>query len=150
MSVRNIVLVDDDHEDSEFFCTAVKELNFGIDVSVAFNADEMFQALESNQPDLVFLDSFLQQHSGQTHIHEIRKLPGCTDLPIIMYSGAADTAVVLKAFEAGATSYIVKPHSIKEIGLMMETIFKLYTDNVEKLNGLYYSDGIFTNLKKTN
>lgn len=144
MTVRNIVFVDDDHEDSEFFSTALRQLDPEINVSVAFNADEMYQCLDNQVPDLLFLDSFLQEQSGHDYIEAIRKRPGCQHLAVVMYTGAAAINLVSTAFNAGANAYLVKPHSLPEIKKMMVTLLQLLQDGqLSTLKGMYYLDGKF-------
>ncbi len=88
MLIKNILLVDDDAEDSEFFTTVVQQMSREIKVTVASKKEELFEYLQQDKPDIVFIDSFLQNESGHQSIREIRANPGFAKLPVIMYKGA--------------------------------------------------------------
>lgn len=144
MTVRNIVFVDDDHEDSEFFTTAMRQLNPELNIAVAFSAAEMYESLDNQVPDLLFIDSFLQEQSGHDNIENIRKRANCQSLPIIMYTGSSDVRLIRKAFQAGATAYLVKPHSLQQIKKMMERLLQIAaSDELPSLKDMYYMDGSF-------
>ncbi len=138
MQIKNILIVDDDAEDSEFFTTVVQQINPVIQVTMAANKGELFQCLQQGQPDIVFIDSFLQQDSGHQSISEIKAHPHFTHLPIIMYTGAADAKSIASAFDVGASAYIVKPHSLQEIKTVLETILATNWDSAVSPQKQYY------------
>jgi len=146
MPIKNILLVDDDEEDSEFFTAVVQQLAPAISVTVASNKKELFQYLQQHKPQIVFIDSFLQNESGHLSIQEIRAHPGFTQLPIIMYTGAADAESITSAFEMGASSYIVKPHSLAEIKKVLQIILHKDWDVSSSQQKQYYMNQQFHNL----
>lgn len=88
MQVNNI-LIDDAAEDSDFFKTVVEQINSGIKVTVASCTGELLYHLQQNVPDLLFIDSYIQQDSGLVSIKELRANAYFKQLPI-MYTGSGD------------------------------------------------------------
>ncbi len=64
MAIKNILLVDDDAEDSEFFATVVQRMDPAIRVTVASNKEELFHHLQQDKPGIVFIDSFLKTNQA--------------------------------------------------------------------------------------
>jgi response regulator of citrate/malate metabolism len=124
MKVNNILIVDDDSEDSEFFTMVVNKIDPDINIMVACSRDELFEQLNKTTPDLLFIDSFIQHHSGVSSIMEIRKDQNWKNLPVIMYTGATDRKNISNAFKAGACAYIVKPATIHEIQQVLQEVLQ--------------------------
>ena len=146
MVIKNILIVDDDAEDIEFFTTAVQQIDPVMAVKVAFDKEELFLHLHNHKPDIVFIDSFLQNESGHHSIQEIRDLPGLTTLPIIMYTGASVAESITLAFEMGASAYIVKPHSLAEIKKVLQIFLHKDWHANSSPQKQYYADRQFHNL----
>ncbi len=146
MLIKNILLVDDDAEDSEFFTTVVQQMSREIKVTVASNKEELFEYLQQDKPDIIFIDSFLQNESGHQSIREIRANPDFAKLPVIMYTGASDAESITSAFEMGASSYIVKPHSLAEIKKVLQIILHKDWDVNSLPQKQYYMNQQFHNL----
>lgn len=123
MKVENILIVDDDNEDSEFFTLVVNQIDPAIKVEIATNRDELFEHLRNKIPDLLFIDSFIQQHSGVSSISEIKNDRNWHNLPVIMYTGASDKRNITSAFNAGASAYIIKPQTTSEIKKALQFVF---------------------------
>jgi response regulator of citrate/malate metabolism len=143
MRPRNILIVDDDLEDSEFFTTVMQEIDPSINVAIAASKDELFHNLKQQVPDILFMDSFIQHESGHASIKEIRHNSSFAQLPIVMYTGADNMKSIKTAFEAGASAYIVKPHTLTEI---REVLLKLLDKDCKMLHlgeKQYYCDKQF-------
>lgn len=142
MNVKNILLVDDDAEDREFFISVVCQIDPAIKVATASGKEELFSELQKQQPDLLFIDSFLNYESGISGITEIRNQSELVNLPIVMYSGSADTRNMKQAFAAGASLYVVKPQSLQEMKCVLQEV--LHIDWNQRGTGIkeYYIDGV--------
>lgn len=146
MKIKNILLVDDDVEDSEFFTSVVQQIDPAIIVMIASSKEELFQHLQKDKPHIIFMDSFLQNESGQQSIQEIRAHPDFTQLPIIMYTGASDADSITSAFKIGASFYIVKPHSLAEIKKVLQIILHEDWDVSNSPQKQYYMNQQFHNV----
>ena len=144
MQVNNILIVDDDEEDREFFTAAVSEIDPQVQVSTAGSKEELLYQLKQQVPDLLFIDSLILHHSGLDSVKEIRSDSSFEDLPIIMYTGSCDIKNIAKAFSAGASSYIVKPYTLPEIKAVLEVMLKKDWSNRAECRNEYYKDKSFT------
>jgi two-component system, chemotaxis family, response regulator Rcp1 len=67
-----------------------------------------------NIPDVIFLDMFLPMTSGLELIADIRALPGCEVVPIVMISGTENPIFLRRAYQLGANCVIKKPNTLEE------------------------------------
>lgn len=111
-----ILNVDDDGEDIEIFCDAVREIDPSIICLVAQSADQALQILNSDidLPSYIFLDINMPKMDGNACLREIKKDKRLSRIPVIMYSTNTRTADidVYKSFNAG---FLVKQNSFTEL-----------------------------------
>ena len=60
-------------------------------------------------PDIVILDVQMHGMDGFTTCRRLRQLPGGDFVPILMMTGLDDVESIAKAYEMGATDFIIKP-----------------------------------------
>ncbi len=75
-------------------------------------AEESRQALERIRrapPELVVLDIELPDLDGLETCRALRELPGAEEIPVLILTGRNDSETIDRAFEVGATDFIVKP-----------------------------------------
>ncbi len=63
----------------------------------------------SCMPDIVILDVQMPGMDGFTTCRRLRQLPGGDFVPILMMTGLDDVESIAKAYEMGATDFIIKP-----------------------------------------
>lgn len=63
----------------------------------------------STRPDIIILDLQMPGMDGFTVCQQLRKLPGGEFIPILIMTGLDDVDSIAKAYEMGATDFIVKP-----------------------------------------
>ncbi len=104
-----ILLVDDDSA----FRGMIRELleSQGMRVIEADSGDRALQRLEESAPDLVILDALMPGKDGFETCRAIRRNARWRILPVMMVTGLDDIESVDRAFESGASSFIVKPIS---------------------------------------
>ena len=66
-------------------------------------------------PRLVLLDLLLPYISGFELITQIRSMPSWSDVPIIVLTSLSQEGSVVRALDAGANDYIVKPFRPDEL-----------------------------------
>jgi len=81
----------------------------GFVVQTVVNGDAAVAACALGLPDMVLLDVEMPDGDGYQACSNIRALPGGADLPIVMVTGCDDTRSIDRAYEAGATDFVVKP-----------------------------------------
>lgn len=82
----------------------------GFDVRVASNGREaMAELAQPPRPDVVLLDLGLPDEDGFQILRRLRQQPLQRDLPVILLTGRATRASVIRGMAAGADGYVTKP-----------------------------------------
>ena len=77
--------------------------------------------LADQQPDLILLDLNLPDADGVKLLRELRKT---SQAPLVVVSGRSDEATRLKALDAGADDYVIKPFNIRELELRVRNFLQ--------------------------
>ena len=102
-----ILIVDDDKLVRATYQEALNDNGFLTETAVdGISAIGSFMEL---QPDLILLDMFMPGKDGIATCKDIRDIPAGKYLPILMVTGMNETDLIHRAFEAGATDFILKP-----------------------------------------
>ena len=107
-------------DDSPHTRTLLREILHGSDwprAVIVDSAAAAFASIKSDMPDLVITDWEMPGRSGIDLINDIREDPELPDplLAVILLTGNDDAAHVMKALDAGATGFLVKPISMRRI-----------------------------------
>lgn len=126
--VYEILIVDDSFSVRRVVANLVKKA--GWEPILAKNGLEALEILQSvNQlPDLVILDVEMPQMDGYELTSTLRAKPEFQKMPIVMLTSRAGDKHRQKAFEVGATDYIVKPY---RDALLVNLISKLILESRE-------------------
>lgn len=115
MKYKNILQIDDDFDDCDFFEQALKTVSNATYTSL-HNPIESLHKLLSKQlkPDLIFMDVNMPVMSGPELLTEIKKGDGIKDIPVILLS----TSSLLSKNHGevyGAKDYLIKPNTFNEL-----------------------------------
>ena len=105
-----ILVVDDDPHTLRFVRDALSGAGYA--PLVTGSAEDLAQILRAEKPRLVLLDLILPGADG---IELMQVVPELSDVPIIFISGYGRDETVVRALDAGAADYIVKPFSPNEL-----------------------------------
>lgn len=84
--------------------------DFGLETVFAANGREALQQLaDGGVPDVALVDWNMPEMNGLELVQAIRADARYTALPLVMVTTETEMAQVVKALEAGATEYIMKP-----------------------------------------
>jgi len=120
--MRHVWIVDGDEEMSRAVGLMLNLLE--CDTTSFFNVRSAVQTLITGKmPDLIILDTNLPEVSGLDMLEFLRRRPEWKSLPIVMLSSEAGDAIVDKALELGADSYVMKPVTIEELERAMAKAF---------------------------
>ena len=103
----DILFVDDDPILREFAL-----VHLAADQTTVKSAEDGLAALEmleSFDPDIILVDLEMPRMDGFEFLTELRKTPKYAHTPVIVVTGREDVKAVDRAFQAGATSFVVKP-----------------------------------------
>jgi len=118
-----ILLVEDEltsRRTLNSFLHPIGEVDICVNGNTALNVAK--KALENNQPyELIFLDIMISNLDGISTLKKIRQLETQHGVKehakskVIMTSANTDKVVILKAAQAGCTSYMIKPIDKKRL-----------------------------------
>jgi len=109
VAASRILIIDDEPQIRRFLRVSLTA--HGFETSEAANAKEALQSLTSDPPALVILDLGLPDRDGQALLPDIRALCAA---PVIVLSVRADEREKVRALDAGASDYVVKPFGMPE------------------------------------
>ncbi len=88
----------------------------GYDVRMAGDGQAALRLIESGEiPALVILDLMLPFMDGFELIDRIRRKPVWADVPVIMLTSKSQEHNIVRALDAGATDYVIKPFQPDEL-----------------------------------
>jgi diguanylate cyclase len=102
------VLVVDDDRSMRMLCGAALGAA-GFAVETAADGSSALGVLEKFQPEIILLDVDLPGMDGITLCRRLHDDPKTCEIPVCMMTGLGDLASIQRAYEAGATDFVVKP-----------------------------------------
>lgn len=87
----------------------------GFSVRLARNGEEALSQVQDHAPDLLLLDVMMPILDGFSVCQALRADPRFAALPIVMMSAKGRDADRIKGMALGATAYVVKPFSTREL-----------------------------------
>jgi DNA-binding response OmpR family regulator len=120
-----ILLVDDDIDDKEMFCEAVKEISKSHECIWAKNGYEALDLLnaKSVKPDYIFLDINMPLLNGKQSLAKIKASENLQNIPVYMYSTSSQDRDRSEMLTLGADGFITKPDNYKELVNILASIF---------------------------
>ncbi len=120
-----VLNIDDDPEDLEIFCKAVKTVNPLAKCFLARNAREALNILRDTiTPDYIFLDIHMPMMDGKTVLTELRQNKKLAVVPVIMYSTAINPRETEEYAALGATEFLSKQHDFRSLCNALESLLK--------------------------
>ena len=125
MAPKIFLLVDDDHDDTEMFCEALREIDASILCYYAFNGSEALRKLHNNeipQPDIIFMDINMPEMNGWRCLEKLKNDATYKHIPVIMYSTSSNPKDITIAAELGAAFFYTKANEYKKMKTFLETV----------------------------
>ena len=99
---------------------------------MANSAEQGFELLKKEKPDLVLLDILLPQENGIQFLKRIKDIPELSKVPVIVFSNYDDPETKKKAFSLGARDYLIKTNftPTEIVGKIQNFFKKLELDKV--------------------
>lgn len=118
--LKKILVVDDD----PYILMSLEFLmkKNGFDVMVARNGTEALDLVEKQLPDLVLLDIMMPDVDGYEICKHIKSSKKLKEAKVVFMSAKSKEADIKKGYDLGASLYITKPFSTRE---MMKQIKEL-------------------------
>jgi len=107
---KKILIVDDEVHLRTLLHQTLEELeDEGVELHVATNGEEALAAIQSLQPNLVFLDVMMPKLSGFDVCERAKKGLGLTNVYIVLLTAKGQEFDRQRGIEVGADLYMTKP-----------------------------------------
>ncbi|MHB8836499.1 MAG: diguanylate cyclase [Candidatus Methylomirabilia bacterium] len=103
----SVLVVDDEHMMCMLAEAALGEAGFAVET--VENGEAALELLETFRPDLILLDVLLPGIDGISLCRQLCADPRTCEIPICIMTGLGDRDSIQRAYDAGATDFIVKP-----------------------------------------
>lgn len=115
-----ILLVDDEPGLREAVQAYLEEEEFV--VNVASGADEAWELLEKDPPDLVISDIMMPQVDGYQFLQRLRDDERFQALPVVFLTARGMTSDRIQGYEAGCDAYLPKPFEPDELVAIVKNL----------------------------
>ena len=120
MRVPLVLVVEDDPELRKLICKHLESL--GLEINQAATGKAALDALDKTTPALVCLDLMLPEQSGYSVCERMRRELRLLHVPVLVISARALPEDRAAAEEAGASAYLVKPFTRKQLMGQVEAL----------------------------
>ena len=126
-SCRQILLVDDDHDDLMIFSLALSELDIPTEILYAEGYQTLMKFMENPKtiPQIIFLDINMPGYDGMDCLKLIKSSRDFDSIPIVMYSTSSNPKTITESRLNGASLYLVKPTSFERIKSLLNKILTI-------------------------
>ena len=121
---KTILIVEDESDTAEMYTQMLQKNGYGV-VRVSGGVAAMKHLLQI-KPDLILLDLMMPDVSGLEVLRFLRREPQLENLPVVVVSAKSLPEDINKGMEAGASLYLTKPISYREL---VQSIGKLLEDS---------------------
>ncbi len=119
---KKILIVEDDPISRKLLNHFLEKENYT--VLTAASAEEGFQSIGRERPDLILLDIMLPGADGFHLLSRLKENEPGPPPPVFVISSLAQESDIVKALQAGATDYILKPFSPQVILVKISQLFR--------------------------
>lgn len=106
MAKKSILIVEDESALNQSLGEFLASENF--EVLSALDGTEGIRIAKAEKPDLILLDIILPKKDGYEVLDELKSDDSTKGIPVILLTNLESAQDVQKAFEKGATTYLVK------------------------------------------
>ncbi len=92
------------------------------ELSVARSADDVFEILKCETPDLFLFDIVMEGKNGIELCKDLRTNDTFAQIPIVFMTAVQDKKVYDSAFKAGADAFITKPFKSAELKSVLSNL----------------------------
>ncbi|RYF74520.1 MAG: response regulator [Cytophagaceae bacterium] len=139
-TVKTILIADDDADDRLFMIEALRHNGFRHEVKFVEDGEDLMNYLTHQNgftidnaplPSLILLDLNMPRKNGFQALAEIRSNTGLRRLPVVVMSTSTANGDVVKTYEIGVNSYIVKPHNFNRLVEIVNSLKYYWLETVQ-------------------
>jgi CheY-like chemotaxis protein len=128
----SILIADDDIQDAMLLQMAAERADLGLRLETVKDGEEAIDYLLGRShyadrqahpfPNMMLLDLKMPRLSGFDVLEYVRGQPELRRLPIVIFSSSDDPKDIRRAYDAGANSYLCKPHSSDDLSELLKAL----------------------------
>ena len=124
MAYQNVLLIDDDEDDLEIFCMAVRKVSPELNCVLLTDPREALEKLNTKtiHPDAIFLDVNMPAMNGLDFLKQLKSSNELSRINVYMISTASDPSTIASAKQLGARDFITKPGRLEELVTILQPI----------------------------
>lgn len=131
---QQVLLVDDEPGIRESV-QAYLEDNEEWKITAASNAEEAWQTIDNQVPDLIISDIMMPQVNGYQFLAKLREDPRYRSIPVVFLTARGMTSDRIKGYEAGCDAYLAKPFDPEELEAIVRNLLSKIKVNGENTRG---------------
>ena len=98
----------------------------GFEIVSALDGEQGVAMAKKEKPDLVLLDIILPRKDGYEVLEEIKSDPETKNIPVILLTNLESPEDIQKAFDKGASTYLVKSdYKLEEVVCKIKEVLKI-------------------------
>ena len=128
----SILIADDDAQDAMLVRMAAQRAGLGLRLETVVDGQQAIDYLMGRNryvdrqthpfPSMMLLDLKMPRLSGFDVLDFIRREPELRRLPVVIFSSSDDPKDIQRAYDAGANSYLCKPHSNDDLSALLKAL----------------------------
>lgn len=133
-----ILMADDDEDDRMLTREALEESHLLNDFETVEDGEELMEYLlkrgkyaDKTRPGLILLDLNMPRKDGREALREIKANPDLRRIPVVVMTTSKAEEDILRSYDLGVNSFIVKPVTFNALVEMLKTIGKYWFEIVE-------------------
>lgn len=140
-----IYFVEDDAGIRELVVYSLQ--NTGFESKGLENAEQLYENLKTEKPELILLDIMLPGENGIDVLKKLRKDVTTRNIPIIMLTAKSTEYDKVIGLDSGADDYITKPFGIMELISRIKAVLRR-SGSMEMNSYVYVYSGVVVDTKK--
>ena len=106
---NTVVIVDDLFSSRLLLAEIVRQIDGRLNLELFDTPSRALEFARNSRVDMILTDYKLPEFDGVQLVRQLRALPHCVDVPIVVITVVDDRRVRYEALEAGATDFLIKP-----------------------------------------
>ncbi len=137
----NILMADDDPDDRMLVRDALQETQLTRHLDCVEDGEELLAYLKRegkyahlpahHLPALILLDLNMPRKDGREALKELKANPHLRRIPVVILTTSNAAEDILKTYDLGANSFIIKPRNFETLVQSLQTLVKYWFDTVQ-------------------
>lgn len=123
--MSTVLIIDDQHTSRMILAQLIRNMRPDIEAVTFADPVKALEWTKANPPDLILADYKMPNMDGIEFTQWLRKIPSCSDIPLIIITCFDEKPVKYRALEAGATDFLAKPIDHHECTARCRNLLKM-------------------------